>query len=307
MPILSSNSISSPLLPIIDPAAPDQPLPPRGPYIDHVGSLAACRNSTPHPLTSSSPHSPLPTPHSPLAPLVASRAEMQARGWDEVDVVFVTGDAYVDHPSFAMALLGRLLEERRLSRRHPQPARLAYLRAVAHVRPAAAVLRHQRRQHGLDDQPLHGQSQSPQRRRLQPRRTDRPPTRPRDAGLLPACPRGVSRACRSSPAASKPACGASPITTIGATRSAARSCSTARPTCWSTAWASGRSSKSPGDSPPAQTVRDLRDMRGVAYRLGAKRSSAVRHPNSALIDAAAPSLPSYEAVSTDRQAAPSPR
>ncbi len=35
---------------------------------------------------------------------------MQERGWDEVDVVFVTGDAYVDHPSFAMALLGRLLE-----------------------------------------------------------------------------------------------------------------------------------------------------------------------------------------------------
>ncbi len=35
---------------------------------------------------------------------------MVARGWDEVDVVFVSGDAYVDHPSFAMALLGRLLE-----------------------------------------------------------------------------------------------------------------------------------------------------------------------------------------------------
>ena len=39
-----------------------------------------------------------------------TRAEMIKRGWDEVDVVFVTGDAYVDHPSFAMALLGRLLE-----------------------------------------------------------------------------------------------------------------------------------------------------------------------------------------------------
>src|SRR6202030_2378204 len=38
------------------------------------------------------------------------RQEMLARGWSEVDVVFVTGDAYVDHPSFAMALLGRLLE-----------------------------------------------------------------------------------------------------------------------------------------------------------------------------------------------------
>ena len=44
------------------------------------------------------------------APLVMTREEMEARGWDEVDVVFVSGDAYVDHPSFAMALLGRLLE-----------------------------------------------------------------------------------------------------------------------------------------------------------------------------------------------------
>jgi uncharacterized radical SAM protein YgiQ len=48
---------------------------------------------------------PAPTP-----PLPLSREDMQKRGWDEVDVVFVTGDAYVDHPSFAMALLGRLLE-----------------------------------------------------------------------------------------------------------------------------------------------------------------------------------------------------
>jgi uncharacterized radical SAM protein YgiQ len=39
-----------------------------------------------------------------------SMEEARARGWDEIDVVFVTGDAYVDHPSFAMALLGRLLE-----------------------------------------------------------------------------------------------------------------------------------------------------------------------------------------------------
>src|SRR5260221_1104589 len=43
-------------------------------------------------------------------PLPMTRADVQARGWDDVDVVFVTGDAYVDHPSFAMALLGRLLE-----------------------------------------------------------------------------------------------------------------------------------------------------------------------------------------------------
>ncbi len=44
------------------------------------------------------------------APLPMSREEMLARGWDEVDVVFVTGDAYVDHPSFANGLIARLLE-----------------------------------------------------------------------------------------------------------------------------------------------------------------------------------------------------
>ena len=46
----------------------------------------------------------------PAAPLPMTPKEVAARGWDAVDVVFVTGDAYVDHPSFAMALLGRLLE-----------------------------------------------------------------------------------------------------------------------------------------------------------------------------------------------------
>jgi uncharacterized radical SAM protein YgiQ len=42
--------------------------------------------------------------------LPTTRAEMATRGWDAVDIVFVTGDAYVDHPSFAMAILGRVLE-----------------------------------------------------------------------------------------------------------------------------------------------------------------------------------------------------
>ncbi|GIW88463.1 MAG: UPF0313 protein [Isosphaeraceae bacterium] len=46
----------------------------------------------------------------PRPPLPATRAEMDARGWDAVDVVFVTGDAYVDHPSFANGILARVLE-----------------------------------------------------------------------------------------------------------------------------------------------------------------------------------------------------
>jgi len=54
------------------------------------------------------PALPVVTPELPHLP--ASRAEMKARGWDYVDVVFVTGDAYVDHPAFAMGILGRVLE-----------------------------------------------------------------------------------------------------------------------------------------------------------------------------------------------------
>lgn len=42
--------------------------------------------------------------------LPMSRAEMDRLGWDSCDVVVVTGDAYVDHPSFGMAIIGRLLE-----------------------------------------------------------------------------------------------------------------------------------------------------------------------------------------------------
>ena len=42
--------------------------------------------------------------------LPMSRAEIDALGWGECDVILVTGDAYVDHPSFGMALIGRLLE-----------------------------------------------------------------------------------------------------------------------------------------------------------------------------------------------------
>jgi len=46
-----------------------------------------------------------------IAPfLPTSMKEARERGWEELDVVFVTGDAYVDHSSFAMAVLGRVME-----------------------------------------------------------------------------------------------------------------------------------------------------------------------------------------------------
>jgi len=42
--------------------------------------------------------------------LPMSRAEMDALGWDSCDIIIVTADAYVDHPSFGMAVIGRMLE-----------------------------------------------------------------------------------------------------------------------------------------------------------------------------------------------------
>jgi uncharacterized radical SAM protein YgiQ len=68
---------------------PGQPNKTASPLLELASSAAPCGGAGPLPMT---------------------RAEMQARGWEQVDVVFVTGDAYVDHPSFAMAILGRVLE-----------------------------------------------------------------------------------------------------------------------------------------------------------------------------------------------------
>src|ERR1700761_2818185 len=62
------------------------------------------------PLISLSPHRAPSTKAAPFLPM--SRAEMTALGWDACDIVLVTGDAYVDHPSFGMAIVGRLLEAR---------------------------------------------------------------------------------------------------------------------------------------------------------------------------------------------------
>jgi uncharacterized radical SAM protein YgiQ len=53
---------------------------------------------------------PAAAPRKPAPFLPMSRAEMDKLGWDACDIVLVTGDAYVDHPSFGMAIIGRLLE-----------------------------------------------------------------------------------------------------------------------------------------------------------------------------------------------------
>ena len=60
------------------------------------------------PLSSYRPHWAKRFGTAPFLPM--SRAEMDVLGWDACDIVVVTGDAYVDHPSFGMAVIGRVLE-----------------------------------------------------------------------------------------------------------------------------------------------------------------------------------------------------
>ena len=42
--------------------------------------------------------------------LPTSKKEVEALGWDSIDIILFTGDAYVDHPSFGVPLLARVLE-----------------------------------------------------------------------------------------------------------------------------------------------------------------------------------------------------
>jgi uncharacterized radical SAM protein YgiQ len=73
-----------------------------------MGTLKEIATEAAKPLFSYRPYWPHRFGTAPFLPM--SRAEMDELGWDACDVVLVTGDAYVDHPSFGMAIIGRLLE-----------------------------------------------------------------------------------------------------------------------------------------------------------------------------------------------------
>ena len=74
----------------------------------------------------------------PAPVLPMSRAEMDELGWDECDVIIVTGDAYVDHPSFGMAVAG-----------------LEFAGSVQGARYPAPILWRHCGQHGFDGQPFY--------------------------------------------------------------------------------------------------------------------------------------------------------
>ena len=58
--------------------------------------------------------------------LPTTKKECELRGWDELDIILFSGDAYIDHPSFGAAVIGRSLEAAGLSCRHRASTRLAW-------------------------------------------------------------------------------------------------------------------------------------------------------------------------------------
>ncbi len=102
--ISSDSSGRSLQLPILEPLNASPPVSALQPsdtdFLSRLGQSLAGMNQ------------PTRQPNGPVAAtaLPMSMEEAHQRGWDELDVVFVTGDAYIDHPSFAMAILGRVLE-----------------------------------------------------------------------------------------------------------------------------------------------------------------------------------------------------
>ena len=125
--------------------------------------------------------------------LPMSRAEMDALGWDACDIVLVTGDAYVDHPSFGMAIIGRLLEA--------QGFRVGIIAQPdwQSAEPFAALGRPTLffgvtgGNMDFDGQPLHGRPAAAPQRQLHARRRGRQAARPLGHRLCAALPRGVPR------------------------------------------------------------------------------------------------------------------
>ena len=163
--------------------------------------------------------------------LPMSRAEMDALGWDQCDVILVTGDAYIDHPSFGMALVGRLLEA--------QGYRVGIISQPDWLSADAfRVLGKPRLYYGVTA----GNMDSMVNRYTADRKirsddaytaecANRTSARTAPSPCTPSARAKRIPTCRWSSAASKRRCAASPITITGRTRSAVPCCPIPRPTC----------------------------------------------------------------------------
>jgi radical SAM superfamily enzyme YgiQ (UPF0313 family) len=125
--------------------------------------------------------------------LPTTRADLDARGWDAVDIVIVSGDAYVDHPAFGPVLIARFLEGRGFRvGLIPQPdwQSAEAFKALGKPRLFFGVAAG-----NLDSMlnRLTSQKKNRERRSIQPRRPHRRAPRSRHHRLREPLPRGVPR------------------------------------------------------------------------------------------------------------------
>ena len=91
--------------------------------------------------------------------LPTSKKEVEALGWDRLDVILFMGDAYVDHPSFGVSVIARVLEAKGYKVAVvPQPN----WRDDLQTGPSPSFLRRGGRCDGLHGQPLHCRQAAPQ-------------------------------------------------------------------------------------------------------------------------------------------------
>ena len=125
--------------------------------------------------------------------LPISRADMEARGWEQLDFVVVGGDAYVDHPSFGTAIISRLLEAEGYKIGVLAQPRYTDCEDFKRFGKPEVRLLHRRRQRGQHGQPLFRGKDPPRRGRILPRRQGRRTPGPQRHRVHPPCQAGLSR------------------------------------------------------------------------------------------------------------------
>ena len=191
---------------------------------------------------------------------------MDALGWDSCDIIIVTGDAYVDHPSFGMAVIGRVLEAQGFRVgiiAQPDWQSAEPFKALGKPNlffgVTAGNMDSMINRYTADRKIRSDDAYTPGD--VGGKRPDRAAHR-----LLPALPRSLQATCPSCSAASKAACAASRTTTTGRTRCAARSLvgRQVRPAAVRQRRARA-SSRSRTAWPRGEPVQQITDVRGTAF------------------------------------------
>ncbi len=233
--------------------------------------------------------------------LPMSREQMDALGWDQPDVVFVSGDAYVDHPSFAAAILGRWLQNHGFKvaiLAQPDWKSVSAWRELGPPRLFYAVSA------GAMDSMINHYTANRKRRNADAYSPDG------KIGMRPDRANAVySQRCRE-------AYKGIPVIAGGVEASLRRA---AHFDYWSdtvmpsslvsskadlVAYGSGENTLLTIAQRLAagETVKDLRDLRGVAYLLGKSEALAEHRFDDAACDSKTLSLPSFEEVQTNDEA-----